>query len=113
MQISLMIHSKILIDSRPIMSALAGVYGLEQIPTNTIERVEVVYMYVYICGVSLVAQLVKNLPAVPETQVRSLDREDPLEKKMATHCSILPWIIPWTEDPGRLPYMELQRVRHD
>ena len=49
---------------------------------------------------SLVAQLVKRLPAMQETWVRSLDREDPLEKGMATHSSILAWRIPWTEEPG-------------
>ena len=51
---------------------------------------------------SLVAQTVKNLPAMQETQVRSLGREDPLEKEMETHSSILAWRIPWTEEPGRL-----------
>ena len=49
---------------------------------------------------SLVAQIVKNLPAMQETQVSSLDQEDPLEKSMATHFSILAWRIPWTEEPG-------------
>ena len=49
--------------------------------------------------------MVKNLPAVQETQVRSLGREDPLEKEMATHASILAWRIPWTEEPGRLESM--------
>ena len=53
-------------------------------------------------GASLVAQLVKNLPAVRETWVRSLGWEDPLEKRMATHSSILAWEIPWTEEPGGL-----------
>ena len=51
---------------------------------------------------SLVAQLVKNLPAMRETGVPSLDWEDPLEKEMATHSSILAWRIPWTEEPGGL-----------
>ena len=51
---------------------------------------------------SLVAQLVKNLPEMLETQVQSLDGEDPLEKEMAAHCSILAWKIPWTEEPGGL-----------
>ena len=59
------------------------------------------------------AQTVKNLPAVQETQVQSLGWEDPLEKGMATHSSILAWRIPWTEEPGRLQSMESQRVRHD
>ena len=54
---------------------------------------------------SLVAQSVKNLPAVQETPVGSLGREDPLEKEMATHSSILAWKIPWTEEPGRFQSM--------
>ena len=57
--------------------------------------------------------MVKNPPAVQETQVRSLDLEDPLEKGMATHSSILAWRIPWTEEPGGLQSRGLQRVRHD
>ena len=57
---------------------------------------------------SLVAQLVKNLPAVQETWVRFLGREDPLEKEIATHSSILAWRIPWTEKPDRLQSMGLQ-----
>ena len=56
----------------------------------------------------LVAQTVKNLPAMQETWVQSLDWEDPLEKEMATPSSILAWIIPWTEEPGRLQSMGLQ-----
>ena len=55
-----------------------------------------------------VAKLVKNLPAVQETWVWSLEWEDPLEKKMATHSSILAWRIPWTEEPGRLQSMGSQ-----
>ena len=51
---------------------------------------------------SLVAQMVKNLPAMQETWVQSLGGEDPLEKGMATHSNILAWRIPWTEEPGRL-----------
>ena len=62
---------------------------------------------------SLVAQLVKNLPAVEETRVQSLGWEDPLEKEMATHSSILAWKISWTEEPGGLQPMESQRVGHD
>ena len=52
-----------------------------------------------------IAQTVKNLPAVQETWVQFLGREDPLEKEMATHSSILAWEIPWTEEPGGLPSM--------
>ena len=56
----------------------------------------------------MVAQLVKNLPAIQETQVRSLGQEDPLEKEMATHSNILAWKISWTEEPGRLQSMGSQ-----
>ena len=56
-------------------------------------------------GASLVAQMVKNLPAVQETQVPSLGQEEPLEKGMATHSSKLAWRIPWTEDPSSLQSM--------
>ena len=59
------------------------------------------------------AQTVKNLPAMQETQVQSLGWEDPLEKAMATHSSILAWEIPQTEEPGGLQSMGLQRVGHD
>ena len=62
---------------------------------------------------SLVPQLVKNLPAVQETGVRSLGREDPLEKEMATHSSILAWKISWMEEPGGLQSMGSQRVGHN
>ena len=57
--------------------------------------------------------MVKNLPAMQETWVRSLGWEDPLEKGMVTHSSIIAWKIPWTEEPGRLQFMGSQRVRHD
>ena len=62
---------------------------------------------------TLVAQMVKRLPTMQETQVQSLGQEDLLEKEMATHSSILAWKIPWTEEPGRLQSMGSQRVRHD
>ena len=62
---------------------------------------------------SLVAQMVKILPAVWETRVPSLGWEDPLEEGMATHSSILAWRIPWTEEPGRLHSMGSQRAGHD
>ena len=57
--------------------------------------------------------MVKCLPAMQETHIRSLGQEDPLEKEMATHSNTLAWKIPWTEEPGRLQSMGLQRVRHD
>ena len=62
---------------------------------------------------SLVAQTVKDLPAMQETWVRSLGREDPLEKEMPRHSSILAWRLPWTEEPGELQSMGSQRVGHD
>ena len=64
-------------------------------------------------GASLVAQMVENPAAMQETQVWSLDGEYLLEKGMTTQSSILAWRIPWTEDPGRLQSMELQRVKYD
>ena len=62
---------------------------------------------------SLVAQRLKHLPPMRETRVQSLGREDPLEKKMAIHSSILAWRIPWTEKPSRLQSTGSQRVGHD
>ena len=71
-----------------------------------------VYIYLYThthtYGAFLMAQLVKNLPAMQETWVQPLGREDPVQKEMATHSSIRPWAIPWTEEPGRLQSMGSQ-----
>ena len=64
-------------------------------------------------GASLVAQMVKNPPAKQETQFQSLVWEEPLDKGVATHSSILAWKIPWTVEPRRQQPMGLQRVRHD
>ena len=68
---------------------------------------------IHVLLASLVAQMVKCLPRMRETQVQFLGREDPLEKEMATHSSILAWKISWMEEPGRLQSMGSQRVRHD
>ena len=68
------------------------------------------YMHIW---ASLVAQMVKNLSAMQETQVRFLSHEGPPEKGMATHSSILAWKIPWTKEPGGLQFIGLQRVRQD
>ena len=57
--------------------------------------------------------MVKNGPAMQETRVQSLGQEDPLEKEMATHSSILAWRIPWTEEPGRLQSTGSQRIGYD
>ena len=62
---------------------------------------------------SLVAQMVKRLSTMWETQVRALGWEDPLEKEMAIHSSTIAWTIPWTDEPGRLQSMGLQQVGHD
>ena len=70
-------------------------------------------MLVLFIGLPLVAQSVKNLPAVQETWVQSLGWEDPLEKEMATHSSILAWKIPWTEEFGGLQFMGLQESDTD
>ena len=67
---------------------------------------------IQICYNVLVAQMVKNLPAMQKTWVLSLGQEDPLEKGMATHSSILAWRLPRTEEPGRLQSMGSQRVGH-
>ena len=61
-------------------------------------------------GDSFIAQSVKNLPAIQETWVQFLGREDPLEEGMATHCSILAWRSPWTEEPGGLQFMGSQEL---
>ena len=75
------------------------------------------YLFIYLVytlwRASLVAQMVKNPPAIQETWIQSLGWEDPLEEGMATHSSILAWRIPWTEEPGGLQSMGLQRVGHD
>ena len=77
------------------------------------KHVHSVDYYCATTGASLVAQMVMNLPAMQETWVRTLGQEDPLEKEMATHSSILAWRIPWTAEPGGLQSMGSQRVGHD
>ena len=76
-------------------------------------KITMLFMLPFNIWASLVAQLVKNPPAMRETSVRSLGREDPREKEMATHSSILAWKIPWTEEPAGLQSMEFQRVGHN
>ena len=68
-------------------------------------------LYTYIQWASLVAQMIKNWPTMQETQVQFLSQEDPLEKRMATHSSMLAWRIPWTEEPDELQSKQLERVR--
>ena len=82
----------------------------------SIERVYLVNYYMsilYMFWASLVAHMVKHLTAMQQTQVQSLDWEDPLEKGMEIHSSIPAWKIPWTEAPGGLQSMGLQKVSHD
>ena len=71
------------------------------------------FIFITDTGTSLMAQMVKNLPAMQETQVPSLGWGDSLEKGMATHSSILAWRIPWTGEPGGLQSMGSQRVIQD
>ena len=78
---------------------------------DTTERLT--HTHMVLKGASLVAQMVKNLPAVLKTWVQSLGQEDPLEEEMATHSTVLAWRSPWTEEPGKLQSMGLHRVRHD
>ena len=73
----------------------------------------IIIIYSFVLGSFLVAQMEKNLSAVQDPRVQTLSWEDPLERGMATHSSILAWRIPWTEEPGRLQSMGLQRVRND
>ena len=72
-----------------------------------------VFLINALSGAFLVSRTVKNLPTMLETLVQSVGQEDPLQKGMATHSSILAWRIPWTEKPGRLQSIGLQRVGHD
>ena len=85
-------------------------WGLKE--SDTTERLHFHFHFIYIVT-SLVAQMVKHLPAKWETWVRFLGREDPLEKEMAIHSSTLAWKTPWTEEPDRLQSMGSQRVGHD
>ena len=71
------------------------------------------FTFLHVMGASLVAQMVKNLPAILEIQVRSLGQEDPWEKGMATHSSTPTWRIPWTERPSGLQSVGSQKVGHD
>ena len=91
---------------------LATLYPLLDLPSSRISTRPPLKKKIYLAA-SLVAQTVKHLPAMQETRVQSLGWEDPLEKEMATHSSILAWKIRWMEEPGRLQSIGLQRVGHD
>ena len=71
---------------------------------------EMFFIWIGVCGASLVAQLVKHAPAMQKTWIQPLGREDPLEQEMETHPSIFAWIVPWTDEPGRLQSMGSQEL---
>ena len=96
-----------------VWSMIYNLMGLKLAKVNRIQSLAFSSFYSLLQGASLVALSVKNLPAVQETWVQSLGWEDPLEKEMATHSSVLAWRIPRTEEPGGLQSMGSQRVRHD
>ena len=85
----------------------ATVHGVTESQTRLGDQTTTISQY------TMVAQTVKHLPAMQETQVQFLGREDPLEKDMVIHSSTLAWKIPWTEKPDRLQSMGSQRVGHD
>ena len=80
---------------------------------STEEELNIYWNYMVNVGASLMVAMVKRLPAMLETRVQFLGREDPLEKEMAIHSSTLAWKIPWTEEPDWLQSMGSQRVGHD
>ena len=95
------------------VAVLRYVYLQRQVTGSQLEFGRPMLNYSAVEQSSLVAQRLKPLPAMQETQVWSLGREDPLEKEIVTHSSILAWRIPWMEKPGRLQSTGSQRVRHD
>ena len=102
-------------DCSPPGSSVNGIFQARVLEWGaiTFSELGLVIHYSVLSRASLLAQRLKHLPAMRETGVRSLGREDPLEKEMATHSSILAWRIPWTEKPGGLQSMGSQRVGHD
>ena len=109
-----MIQKTVSIKSKQLLlfSKICTHYVDHCISKNTLIRIWV-WFWVQSNQASLVAQMIKNTPAMQETQVPSLHHEDPLEKGMATHSSILAQRIPWTEEPGGLQSLGLQRARHN
>ena len=109
-------HSSILAGTMPWIEEPGGLQSME--PQQVRHNLACAHTHLDIWSSntkssSLVAQRLKHLPAMWEIWVRSLGQEDPLEKEMATHSSILAWRIPWTEEPGGLQSMGLQRVGHN
>ena len=106
---ALLLYSLLLMEVAPVIP-LAFTHGPVLISLSILYWK---FYKAYSCKASLVAQMVKRLPAMRETQVQFLGQEDPLEKEMAIHSSTLAWKIPWTEEPDRLQSMGSQRVGHD
>ena len=95
------------------MASLEFSVDLFHLQTEIILLLSLQFGWLLLSLSSLMAQMVKHLPAMWETWVQSLGWEDPLEKEMAMHSSMLAWKIPWTEEPGGLQSMESQRIGHD
>ena len=95
----------------PDLSTITQLHPLSKIHPVSLQLLALDLLYAIFP--SLVTQMVKNLPAMRETQVWSLGQEDPLQKGMTAHSTILAWRIPWTEKSGRLQSMGMQRVGHD
>ena len=104
-------HSSILAWKIPWTEELGGLQSMGRKESDTTEQLHFTLAPTF--WTSLVAQTVKRLSTMQETQVRSLGREDRLEKEMAIHSSTIAWKIPWIEEPGRLQFMRSQRVGHD
>ena len=103
-----------LFSFKPTVTHMAGAIIIAFKSENTDRECKwFVQMHTTSQWTSLVAQTIKRLPTMSEIRVQSLGQEDPLEKEMATHSSILAWKIPWTEEPGRLQSMGSLRVGHD
>ena len=107
-----MIHKE-LRKSFPNNSTHLSLFPKSRVYRTHVSPVRVVVLFSLSVLISLVAQMVKHLPAMQETRVQSLGREDPLEKEMAIHSCTLAWKIQWTEEPERLQCMGSQRVGHD
>ena len=93
----------------PRFNPCSGKFHMSHSATKKISKIKI-KMHIPLKGASLVAQMVKNLPTMLDTWSQSVGQEDPLEKRMATHFSILAWRIPWTEEPGGLQSLGSQRV---
>ena len=106
---SLISYIQLLYHQRHLGSSLKLNMGqLKSQIVNSLDPSFIQYIFLYFLRASLIDQSVKNLPAMWETPVRFLGQEDPLEKEVASHCSILAWKTPWREEPGRLQSMGSQ-----